>query len=395
VAAGTVALVAPVGRAGWVTAIMVASMPLVALQFPARILLERSMLYRRLSLVEMVQVLCYHGWNVVTVLAGFGVWGLATGAIVRAAVATVVLAVVVPAGNVRPVFDRAAIRPLIGFGLQFQAVNATVLARDQTFNLALGAVAGVAPLGQWSLTRRIMEVPWLLFYSLSRVALPAVPQLLATGREPKELVERAVALTAVGSGFLLTGLAGGAPGLVPGVFGEHWAEVSGAVAFSCLGVGLTGSVATVKNYLYAVDDAAAVLKAGLVQALLWFVVGLPLLPLVGVAAVGVAWSVAAAVEAVLLSRAARRHAPMSLVPPLAAQLAVGVVAAGAGWMLSVELGGYLWSGLVGGALSVAVFAVGLLVFRRAVLLDAVRLGARSVAVVVRRTVRRSEGTGGW
>jgi hypothetical protein len=40
----------------------------------------------------------------------------------------------------------------------------------------------------------------------------------------------------------------------------------------------------------------------------------------------------------------------------------------------------------------AVFAAGLLVFRRALLVDAVRLGARSVAGAVRRTVGRSEGT---
>jgi hypothetical protein len=125
---------------------------------------------------------------------------------------------------------------------------------------------------------------------------------------------------------------------------------------------------------------------------LWFAVGLPLLPLVGVAGVGIAWSVAAAVEAVLLVRGARPHARLRLLPSLAAPLLVGVVAAGAGWTLSVELGRHLWSGLLGGALAVAVFAVGLLVFRRAVLLDAARLAARSVADAVGRTVRRSKGT---
>jgi O-antigen/teichoic acid export membrane protein len=377
-----VAALAPLGRTGWVTAIMVASMPIVALQFPGRILLERSLLYHRLARVELVQVFCYHTWNVVTVLLGWGVWGLATGAVVRACVATVLMAVVMPAGNVRPLFDLSAIRPLLGFGLRFQAVSATVLGRDQTLNLAVGAVAGVASLGQWSLTRRIMEVPSLLFYSLERVALPAIPQLLAAGSAPKKLVERAVALTAVGAGFLLTGLAGGAPGLVPGLFGGHWTAVSGAVACSCLGLFLTGSVRPVQSYLFAVGDATAVLRAQLVQVPVWFGVGLSLLPVLGVASVGLGWAAGAAAEVVVLVHEARRKVRIRVLLAVAVPLAVGAVAVAAGWLVSVGLGRTLSAGLAGGGLAAAVFGIGLVLFRRAALVDAVRLGARSVRSAV-------------
>lgn len=383
-----VAALAPLGRTGWVTAVMVASMPIVALQFPGRILLERSLLYHRLARVELVQVFCYHTWNVVTVLLGWGVWGLATGAVVRASVATALMVVVMPAGNVRPLLDLAAIRPLLGFGLRFQAVSATYLLREQTLNLAVGAVAGVASLGQWSLTRRVMDVPNLLFYSLERVALPAVPQLLAAGSAPKRLVERAVALSAVGAGFLLTALAGGAPGLLPGVFGGRWAAVSGAVACSCLGLFLTGSARPVQSFLYAVGDATAVLRAQLVQVPVWFVVGIPLLPVVGVAALGLGWAAGAAVEVVVLAYEARKRVPVRLLPALVPPLAVATVAAACGWLLSVELGRTLWSGLAGGALAAAVFGIGLALFRRATLVDAVRVGTRSVRSAVRPVRQR-------
>ncbi|MGY1618365.1 oligosaccharide flippase family protein [Geodermatophilus sp. SYSU D00691] len=382
-----VAAAAPLGRTGWVTAIMVASMPVVALQFPGRILLERSLLYHRLARVELVQVLCYHGWNVATVLAGWGVWGLATGAVVRAVVGSVLMAVVIPAGNVRPMFDPRAVRPLMGFGLRFQAVNATFLARDQVLNLAVGAVSGTATLGRWSLTRRVMEVPYLLVYSLDRVALPAVPQFLAAGRPPKQLVERAVTLTAVGAGLVLSGLAGGAPGLVPGVFGPQWSGVSAAVAFSCAGLFLSGSTKPLQSYLYAVDDATAVLRAQLVQTPVWFAVGLPLLPVLGVAALGLGWAAGAVVEVVVLVRATRRRVAARLLPGLIVPLVVGVVAATGGWLLSTELGPTLWSGVAGGALSAAAFGLGLALFRRAALVDAVHLGARSVRSALRRTHR--------
>jgi O-antigen/teichoic acid export membrane protein len=383
-----VALWAPLGRTGWVTAIMVASMPIVALQFPGRILLERSLLYHRLASVELVQVFCYHAWNIVTVVAGFGVWGLATGAIVRAATGTVLMAVVMPAGNVRPSFGLAAIKPLMGFGLRFQAVNATILVRDQTINLAVGAVAGVATLGQWSLARRIMDVPTLLIYSLERVSLSAIPQYLAAGRTPKRLVERAVALTVIAAGFVLTGLAGGAPGLVPGVFGEQWSAVSGAVTFSCLGLCLTGCVGVLQCYLYAVDDAGSVLRAGLVQVPVWFAVGLPLLPVLGLAAIGIGWAVGAAVETVVLAHQIRKKIPIRLLPVLAVPLVVGAVSAAGGWLLSVHLGRTLWSGMAGGALAAVVFGVGLALFQRASLVDAASLGVRSVRRASRTVLRR-------
>jgi polysaccharide transporter, PST family len=368
---------------------MVSSMPLVALQFLGRILLERSLLYREVALVEVSQVLCYHTWNIATVLAGFGVWGLATGAIVRAAVGALAMAVVVPTGNVRPIFDRAAIRPLIGFGIRFQAVNATMLVRDLLLNFTVAALAGVTALGEWSLVRRIMEVPFLLFYSFSRVSLPAVPQLLAAGREAKPLVERVAALSAVGAGFVLTAIAGGAPGLVPGVFGDQWSTASGAVALSCLAVGLSGCLTSVKAYLYAIDDVSAVLHAGLVTAAVWFAVSMPLLPFLGVTAVGIGWVAASIAETVVLARKSRRRAAIRLLPPLIVPVSVGVLSATAGWVVSVHLGRHLLSGVAGSILAVAIFAVGLLLFRRRVTIDTISFAVQSVrlAVTARRDLR--------
>jgi O-antigen/teichoic acid export membrane protein len=298
--------------------------------------------------------------------------------------------VVMPAGNVRPSFDLAAIKPLTGFGLRFQAVNATILVRDQALNLMVGALAGVGPLGQWSLARRILDVPALLIYSLERVSLAAIPQFLAAGRPPKQLVERIVALTVVAAGFLLAGLAGGAPGLVPGVFGEQWAAVSGAVACSCLGLCLTGCVAVLQCYLYAVDDAAAVLRAGLVQVPVWFAVGLPLLPVLGLAGLGVGWAVGAAVEMVVLSHLIRRRMPLRLLPVLAVPIIVGLGSAAGGWLLSVHLGASLWAGMAGGALAVVAYGAGLALFQRAALVDAASLGVRSVRRAS-RSVLRSRG----
>jgi O-antigen/teichoic acid export membrane protein len=380
----TIALVvaaaaAPFGEIGWVIAVMVSSMPLVALQFPGMILLERSLSYRPLAVVEVSQVLVYHACAIGLVVAGLGVWGLATATVARAATAALIMARVSPAGLVRPRFSWRRIRSLIGFGARFQATTATWVIGDQVLNVSIAAIASVSTLGLWSLARRALEVPFLLFHSLWRVSYPAMSQLLAAKGDAAPVIERVLGLAAVGSGVVLTGLAGSAPGLIPGLFGEHWRAASGVIPWACLGLGIGGSVSVATSgYLYGVGDPSAVLRSVVFQTITCFAVALPLLPLIGVSAVGLGWFISAVVQAVVLGRATLKWTQVRLVRPLLVPVAVGVISAGIGWMVA-DLGGEdLWSGVAGGACSVVCFQVGLLILGRELLYETFRFVARSM-----------------
>ncbi|MFF7047003.1 oligosaccharide flippase family protein [Streptomyces griseorubiginosus] len=359
------AVAVPLGRVAWVTAVMVASMPFVALQFPGRILLERGLLYRRLVVVEMSQVLCYQAWAIGTVAAGFGVWGLATATVVRALTGAVVMAFVCPDGLVRPRPRFRLIRPLVGFGLRFQAVNATWLVRDQLLNVCVAALGGVAQLGLWALAKRLMEVPYLILQSLWRVSFPTMSRLVSDRDRSARLVQQAVEITSVGMGFVLTTLAGSAPGLVPGLFGPQWRDAAAAVPGACLGLAVGGSVSVAaQGYLYALGDARTVLRAGLLQAVTWFAVTVPLLVPLGVASVGLGWCAAGVVEALVIGRATTRSIPVRLARPLLVPVLAGVGASAVGWAVSTRGGGTLWSGLAGGGCSAALFAAAMTVADR-------------------------------
>jgi O-antigen/teichoic acid export membrane protein len=383
----TAVIAAPFGTIGWVTALMVSSTPVVALQVPGKILLERSLSYRPLAFLEVSQVLTYHMWAIGLVVAGFGVWGLATATIARAAAGSLIMARVSPVGLVRPGFSWRRIRPLMAFGVRFQAASAMWLVRDQGMNASIAAVASVSTLGLWSLARRLMEIPFLLFDSVWRVSFPTMSRLVANKEDVAPLIERAVAMAAVGTGVVVTGLAGSAPGLIPGLFGEQWRGSSSVVPAACLGLGIGGSVsvATV-GYLYAVGDASAVLRAGVLQTIAWFLVTLPLLPVLGVSAVGLGWFVSSVVDAVVLGRATVKSTRVRLVRPLVAPLAVGVFSACVGWVIADRGGASLVSGLAGGACSVLCFHAGLVVFRRQLLWETFRFAAGSMrAATSRRT----------
>jgi O-antigen/teichoic acid export membrane protein len=355
---------APFGQAGWVVALMISSMPLAMLQFPGRILLERSLSYRPLAVVELSQVFVYHAWAIAFVVAGFGVWGLASATVAMRAAAAVAMAAVCPAGVVRPRLGWRRIRPLLGFGVRFQAASATGLVQEQGLNAGIAAIAGVSTLGLWSLAKRVMDVPFLLFDALWRVSFPTMSQLVAADEDVAPLLERAVSMAAVASALILTGLAGSAPGFIPGVFGEQWREASTVIPIACLALTIGGSVsvATV-GYLYAVGDAATVLRAHALRTLAAFSVTFPLLPVLGLQAAALGWLVSCLVDAVVLGRATVRRTQARLAGPLVAPLAAGVVSGAAGWVVS-ELGGAdLRSGLVGGACSVVLFLLLLLCFR--------------------------------
>jgi O-antigen/teichoic acid export membrane protein len=385
VALAVAAAAAPFGKIGWVTALMVSSMPLVSLQFPGKILLERSLRFRPLAVVEVSNVLSYNAWAIATVAAGLGVWGFASATVVRAAVAAVVMARVSPVGLVRPRFAWRRIRPLMAFGVRFQATSLTTLVRDQGLNASIAAIASVSTLGVWSLARRLMEVPLVLFDSFWRVSFPAMSQLLAANEDAAPVIARALALAAVGSGMVLTGLVGAAPGLVPGLFGEPWRDAAGVLPGACLGLAIGGSVSVATaGYLYAVGDVSAVLRGGILQTIAMLAVTLPLLPTMGVSAVGIGWLVAAVVDAVVLGRATLKWIRVPLVTPLLAPVAVGILSGAAGWVIADRFGADLLSGLAGGACSVLCFHAGLMVVRRQLLFETFRFFIGSVRAAASR-----------
>ena len=379
-ALATAAIGIPNGVVGGVTALMVASLPVAAFRTPAVILYERELRYQPLVIVELIETLVFYAWAIGTVLAGWGVWGLASAAPVRAIAGAVLINLRSPAGFMLPRLSWGRLRGLLRFGLQYQAVNAVALARDQGVNLGTAAIGGVSMLGLWSLAYRILQVPFLLFDAVWRVSFPAMARLMAAGEQPRPIMERGLALAAMITGAMLAALVGSTPALVPAVFGHQWSAATPVIPWAAAGLMFGGpvSVATA-GYLYAVGDSSAVLLSSAVQGLVWFGVAFPLLPHVGVQAVGIGWCVSSLAEAVVLVWRTRRHVPLHVFRHLALPAALAGLAAVAGWLSAWHLGPTLLSTVAGAGVAGLVYAAGMIVLRRALVVDAMALGRRSFA----------------
>ncbi len=331
--AGAVALLvaavaAPFGRVGAVTALMVAPLPLLALRSAAMIVLERALDYGPLARVEVAETAAFYGTAIGSVALGAGVWGFAAAAAVRALVGVVTIRRLVPAGRVRPRFDRAEARRLLGFGARFQAVQIVQIGRDQSLNLIVAALAGLSGLGVWTIAMRLLQIPFVLFSSLWRVSFPAAARLGRGGAEIATLLERGVAVVGLATGVLLVPLVASASALVPLLFGPDWSDAALILPGLCLGLQISGPISVLTaGYLYAQDEAGAVLRSSIVAAIVWSALTAALIGPLGIAAIGLAGLVGALGEAIVLARAATRCCGARLLWPLIGPTLAAVSAA--------------------------------------------------------------------
>ena len=363
------------GAAGQVVALMVAALPLTALRVPGAIALEREMSYGPLVRVEVLETLLYFGWAIGTIeLLGWGVWGLATGAIVRAAFGAIAIAFVSPVGLPAPTLSWTRMRSPLLFGMRFQGVGFVTLLRDLAINLATAAITSVSILGLWNLAGRLLSVPFVAFESLWRVGFPAMSRLLGTGEDPRSILERGTALVATATGAVLAALVGASPALVPAVFGSRWHEAALVIPWASLGLMVSGPISvTASGYLFALGDAKTVFRSSTLNALAFIGVALPLLPVLGVAALGVGWMSSALVEARVLARGVARHSGASIGAPLGIPTVAACGAAGAGWALAAALTPTLAVAALGGLTAEALYLASLLLVKRRLVTDMTRM----------------------
>lgn len=361
------------GTAGAVTALMACSLPLLALRAPHAIALERALEYRPIASIEFTESVVYYLWAIATVWVGWGVWGLASAAVVRALAGSVLMAMASPLGMITPRLARGTLRSMLGFGIRFQAVGLAALARNQGVNLVVVAAGGERLLGFWSLASRLLQVPFWLFEALWRVSYPTMARLRAVGEDTRYTVERLARVTALASGAALAPLAASAHYLIPAMFGSRWAPAAAPFPWACAGLVVAGPISVAAaGYLYSERDVGTPLNATIVNGAVWVALTAVLLGPFGIAAVGVAWMIASWIEALIFARALHRRAHMAVERFVFVPVAVAFVAAAAAYALPRPASSRLVDGIATAALAVAVYVALSLVFNRADLLATAR-----------------------
>jgi O-antigen/teichoic acid export membrane protein len=362
------------GETGAITALMVASLPITLLQAPGRIIFTREMRYDRQLAVDVAGQTSFQVFAVVAVALGAGVWGLASAAVVRAVVGTLLTRLLTIRVGLPSLRGWRSFGGLIRFGLGFQASWFTFVGREQGINLVVGVFGGITPLGVWSFTSRIFALPSLAFNSLYTVGFPAMSNVLARGEDARPIILRTVRRAAIVATLIFPVFAATTPALIPIVFGDAWSDAADILPFICLSTIVLGSIAVAStSYLAAVGQPGIVAWASASLGVVWLVVTAALLPRLGVTAIGVGNLAGSVVEAFMLNRATRRVAGVAPFGPLQRPLLVAIVAGAAGYGVGVAGPVALWTVAAAGVVTLGIATLGLRVLCRDDLNDTVGL----------------------
>jgi O-antigen/teichoic acid export membrane protein len=384
------------GTTGRVTALMALAMPLWSIQSPGSVRLARALRMRQLTVVEASGLLANYAWSIGAVLAGLGVWGLASGVIARGLASTTAMALTPDGRLFRPTLEMAReFREVLAFGVRFQANWIVIVFREQALNVITAVVAGVATLGLWSLGSRLMQMPGVLNEAIGRVTFPTMAHLLGQGRDVRETIERTARLTATASAIFVSGFAASTPGLVPALFGLKWDGVVSVFPGACLALLIAGTVASAADgYLFAANRPQVVLKASIVFGAGLIATSAALLPVFGVAAIGIGGVAAAILQAAVLAPAVRRLTGADVVTPIVRPLAAGSVGGAVGWWIASSASNDLLGGLAGGAVASILTTAALALLSRDYVADLLSVVARSVRSALARDGEEVSAAGG-
>jgi O-antigen/teichoic acid export membrane protein len=331
--------------------------------------------------------------TVAAVVLGAGVWGLAGGAVFRTVAATVLICLLSTG------FHRPSLRGwrgfggLLRFGISFQANWYAVLAREQGLNILIAIIAGVSPLGIWTLTNRIFQLPSIAFNSLYVVGFPAMANVLSRGEAIGPIILRTVRRAAIAGTLIFATFAAVTPKLIPAVFGAQWQDVALILPLICLSTLVHGSIAvSASSYLTAAGRPGIVTVASVCLGVLWLAITAALLPIIGVVAIGIGNLAGALVDATVLNAATKRASGVAPYRPLRRPLAVALLSGGLGWLLCVKGPDGFLTAVAAGTLTFVLAMLGLWALCRKDLADLVRLALGSLRTGMPRLRRRSVAT---
>ena len=386
----TIAVALQFGLVGAITAIMVVSLPIVTLQTPGRVLLIRQMKYERQAIVDLSALATSQAFSIAAVALGAGVWGLATGTVARTVVGTVMMGSVGP-GVYLPSFKGwRRLGGVMRFGLSFQSNWIVIVFGDQGLNATVGSISGVHALGLWSLAKKTLLVPSLLFNSLAGVVFPAVSNLLAHGDDPARTVLRTVRLSAIAATLVFVPFVAASPELIPFLFGAQWSKAADVIPLVVLAALIEGPVsAGIDGYLFALGRPGPVLRASAANAFLMIVVTAPLLSTLGVTAIGIGALCGGIAQALVLDRTIRRVANIHPIRSVLAPVAAGCLAGGMGLAISHARPHSFSFAVLAGTAGLALDLVLLMLLCREDLSDSLRFGVASIRDAAARLQTRS------
>ncbi len=238
--------------------------------------LQRRLEFRRRFIASVTGSSAYALVSIPLALAGVGAWSLVAGLIASVAAQSISLLLLTPEW-IRPAFDRAAARDVLGTSRGFLFQGGLAFIHQNVDYFVVGRILGAAPLGYYSLAYRLGELPYMgIAEPVAKVTFPGFARMRHRGEDPGQAFLsslRLVSLLTVPIGVLMSAAA---EPLVATILGGEWKPTVPIVQILGLWAAVRAVQATVAWLLNSIGQAglmAALSAAALVALVPSLIVG--------------------------------------------------------------------------------------------------------------------------
>jgi O-antigen/teichoic acid export membrane protein len=300
------------------------------------IVMERKLLYGRLTLVEVVEVVLFQATAVVLAYARFGPWAFIWAVVLSKAVGVLLTFAL---ARWRPAFglEASALRGLWWFAVPFQLTWITYLFRDYLIPILGGLVLATAQVGYLNWAFALAGVPGQMAQVVGRVTFPSYSRLQGDSARLARAVDssiRALFVIAIPAHFALIALG---RWLIELVFSDKW--MPALLPLYLLSVYWAG--ASITSPLVSALNAAGRVRSTLVLNIIWTIaqvgLSLALLHWMGYPGIALAFAVVRGFAVIAVVAMVLRVVPMRLGPAIAIPLAASIVVAAAGYAATLVL----------------------------------------------------------
>lgn len=185
------------------------------------ILLERELLFGRLAFVDLVLTASFYGVAVLLASRGHGSQSLIA-AVLAQGVAGTIAAYALRPWRPSARFSPSTLRPILRFGLTFQAKHVVGFFNAAVMPLYAGSALGPYVLGIVTWSQNTAFIPLRVVEILARVNFPLLSRLQHDRRAFADTVERTVQVCATVTLFFVALFLGLGPAIVGVVYGDKW-----------------------------------------------------------------------------------------------------------------------------------------------------------------------------
>ncbi|HET7544659.1 MAG TPA: oligosaccharide flippase family protein [Polyangiaceae bacterium] len=207
--------------ASWMLRALSLSLLLTSMRVIPTILMERELFFGRLSVVDLMLTLSFYGCAVWLARAGHGSNALVAAVLLQGAVG------LITAFALRPWlpgfhFSLRLLRPILKFGVAFQAKNIIGFVNGAVMPLYAGRALGPYPLGIVTWSQNTAFFPLKLVEILGRVNFPLLSRLQHDERALARTLEKTIQICGVVTLLFVALFLGLGPTLVRIIYGEKW-----------------------------------------------------------------------------------------------------------------------------------------------------------------------------